>query len=224
MSTADRPVGGDERPLRADAERNRQRILAAAGEVFAERGLDATMDEVAERAGVGVGTVYRRFPSRDALVVALFEERLDQYVRLAEDCLADPDPAAGLFTYLERSLAAQAADRGLKELLHRQVHEGGRVQGIRERVLPALEQLVERARAAGVLRADVGTGDLPMISVMVGTVADVGHAVAPDLWRRYLAILIDGLRARHDEPAPAPPPLDIAMLDRAFGSWHPPRR
>lgn len=217
-------MGTVDRPLRADAERNRQRILAAAGDVFAERGLHATMDEVAERAGVGVGTVYRRFPSRDELVLTLFEERLEQYAHLAEECLADPDPAAGLFGYLERSLALQAADRGLKELLHAQVHQRGRGDRVRDRILPVLEQLVERAHAAGALRDDVTAGDLPMASVMIGAVADVGHGVAPELWRRCLVLLIDGLRARGEEPTPAPPPLDIATLDRAFASWQPPRR
>ena len=91
--------------------------MAAAKDVFAERGLDATMDEVARRAGVGVGTAYRRFRNRDDLIAALFEERLDEYMRLLDEALADRDPWSGLRGFLERSMEMQAEDRGFKELL-----------------------------------------------------------------------------------------------------------
>src|SRR6185437_10153390 len=91
------------RPLRRDAERNRQAILRAAAEVIGERGLEASLDDVARRAGVGVGTVYRRFPGKEALTEALFEERLDALVAIAEQALAEPDPRSGLHTYLERA-------------------------------------------------------------------------------------------------------------------------
>src|SRR6185436_6544187 len=101
-----------QRPLRADAARNRARLLVAAKEVFAARGLDATMDEVARRAGVGVGTAYRRFRNRDDLIAALFEERLDDFMRLLDEALADADPWAGLRGFLERSMEMQAEDRG----------------------------------------------------------------------------------------------------------------
>lgn len=224
MST---PPTADERPLRADAERNRRRILLAAAEVFAERGLHATMDEVAERAGVGVGTVYRRFPNRDELIQALFDERLDQFVALADDGLTAPDPWEGLVAFLERSLEMQAADRGLKELLHQHAHIGSddRVAQIRERVLRVVEQLLGRAQAAGELRADVEPGDLPMISQMIGAVSEFTQAESPDLWRRYLWLFLDGLRAHRDGPTPLPvPALDEPAMDRAMSAWRPSRR
>src|SRR6516165_7497408 len=104
------------RPLRRDAERNRQRILRAAADVFTERGLQATLDDVAHRAGVGVGTVYRRFPDKEALVEALFAERLEALVGFAEQALADPDPWGGLVSFLERTVAVIAGDRGLRQL------------------------------------------------------------------------------------------------------------
>jgi AcrR family transcriptional regulator len=223
----DRPGGPIERKLRADAERNRRRILVAAAEVFAERGLHATMDEVAERAGVGVGTVYRRFPNRDELIQALFEDRLEQFVALTEACLADPDPWGGLVAFLERTLELQAADRGLKELLHRHAHvrSEDRLPQIRERVEAVLDQLLERARAAGQLRADVVATDLPMISIMIGAAADLAQAEAPELWRRYLLLVIDGLRERRDAPTPlTPPALGVPALDRAMAAWKPARR
>src|SRR3954467_15079526 len=103
--------------LRRDAERNRRRILAAAADAFAEGGLGVTMDEIARCAGVGVGTVYRRFPDKELLIEALFEERIDELVALAEAARDDPDPFAGIVRFFETFLAVQAADRGLKEVV-----------------------------------------------------------------------------------------------------------
>jgi len=91
---------GGERPLRRDAERNRQRILLAAAEVFTQRGLEATLDDVARQAGVGVGTVYRRFPDKESLVAELFADRIDAMVAVAEQALAAPDPWQALVSYL----------------------------------------------------------------------------------------------------------------------------
>src|SRR4051812_11232440 len=103
-----------ERPLRRDAELNRQRILTAAADAFAEGGLAVTMDEIARRAGVGVGTVYRRFPDKELLIEALFEQRIDELVVLAEAARDEADPFAGLARFFESFVAIQAADRGLK--------------------------------------------------------------------------------------------------------------
>src|SRR5215207_8155029 len=105
-----------ERPLRRDAERNRLRILAAAREAFAEEGLCVTLDEIARRAGVGVGTVYRRFPDKESLVDALFEHRMEEFVALAEECLRAEDPWEGLTCFLEQATEQHACDRGFKEV------------------------------------------------------------------------------------------------------------
>src|SRR4051812_865828 len=180
-----------ERPLRADAERNRTRLLDAARELFAERGLDVTMDEIAHHAGVGVGTAYRRFGSRDELIGALFEARMGEYVALAEDALAEPDAWAALARFLERSTAMQAADRGLKDLVFSHGHALERVARVRARLLPLVEQLVERAQAAGELRADLSARDMPLISLMLSNVVDFTCASDPELWRRYLALILD---------------------------------
>src|ERR1700728_5125884 len=99
-------VAGERPPLRRDAERNRQRILAAAADVFTERGLDATLDEVAKAAGVGIGTVYRRFPDKETLVSELFRERIDALVTVAETACTAPDPWRGLVSYLEYAASA----------------------------------------------------------------------------------------------------------------------
>jgi AcrR family transcriptional regulator len=214
-------VSAVDRPLRRDASLNRERIVAAARELFAERGLEVTMDEIARRAGVGVGTVYRRFPRREEIIQALFEQRMEDYLALTERSLADPDPWHGLVEFCEQGLAMQAADRGLKELLAGHGHGGESGARMRARLIPLVERLVARAQEAGVLRPDVGALDLPMVSLMVGQVIDFSHEVAPDLWRRYLALLLDGLRSEGSVLPLAP--LEPAQLDAAIERLHPQR-
>jgi AcrR family transcriptional regulator len=209
------------RPLRRDAERNRRRILEAAAEAFAERGLTITMDDIAAQAGVGVGTVYRRFPQKDLLIEALFEERVGELVALAEEALRAEDPWHGLVGFLERAQALQASDRGLKELVLSTAHGRDRVACVRERLGPLAEKLVVRAQAAGQLRADVDGSDLPLIQVMLGAVVDVTRDVAPDTWRRMLALMIDGLRASEPRTTLPSPALDAGQIDHALRNWKP---
>jgi len=212
-----------ERPLRKDAERNRRRILDAAREVFAEHGLDAGLDHIARHAGLGVGTVYRRFPDKDKLIDALFEERIGAIAALAEEAAAHEDPWAGLVFFFERSLAEQAADRGLKQILISGARGCAQVSAGRERIAPPLQSLVGRAHAAGVLREDVTAQDIPMISLMLGSLMDASRGVAPELWRRYLELLLDGLRAggpRPDEPL-AVAPLDPGGVQAVLAAWRP---
>ena len=111
------PLGDATRPLRVDAERNRVRIVGAAQAAFAEHGLDVPLEDVAEDAGVGIATLYRRFPTRDDLIAACFERRLADYARLAEEALEAPDGWSGFCAYVEQVCAMQAADRGLKDVL-----------------------------------------------------------------------------------------------------------
>lgn len=214
-----------ERPLRRDAERNRERILQAARELFTERGLGVTLNDIAHHAGCGVGTVYRRFPDKEQLIDALFEERVSEMVALAEEGIANPDPWDGLAGFLERALDAQARDRGLKELLLSTDEGRARVTAVRERLLPLAGQLITRAHAAGVLRPDIERQDMPVIQVMLGTVIDAARDVEPELWRRYLALLLRGLRA---DPTPAEPlpvrPLSEAELEGVMRCWQPPPR
>jgi len=209
------------RPLRRDAERNRLRILEAAAEAFAERGLGVTMDDIAEHAGVGVGTVYRRFPDKELLIEALFEERVRQLVAMAEEALDEEDPWRALLGFVERAQELQARDRGLKELLLSTAHGRERIASVRERLSPIVSQLVWRSQAGGQLRPDVEVTDFPLIQVMLGAVVDVTREVAPDTWRRMLAIIADGLRAGDDRiPLPAPA-LDAGQIDHTMRSWRP---
>lgn len=213
------------RPLRKDAERNRLRILQAAREVFAEQGLGATLDDVARHAGVGVGTVYRRFPDKDALIDAVLEERIGELVALAEQGAAAPDAWEGLTFFLREGLSLQARDRGLKEIACSTGRGHERIARMRERIGPVVEGLLRRAQADGAVRADLEVTDVPMLQFMVGHIVDYARDVDPELWRRYHAILIDGLRPARAEPAPLPrPALDAGQLDRAMSAWRPPAR
>jgi AcrR family transcriptional regulator len=206
--------------LRRDAALNRQRILRAAREVFATRGLDATLDQVAHHAGLGVGTVYRRFPGKRELIDALFEEEMTEIQAMAERALAEDDPWQGLLRFMEEAHRKQARDRGLREALLGSGHGSERLAEARERVLPVVRGLVERAQAAGQLRADFDHTDLVMLGLMVGAVADYTREVHPDVWRRYLTIMLDGLRAEPAGPSPLhPKPLTDAQLEHAMTTW-----
>jgi AcrR family transcriptional regulator len=214
-----------ERPLRRDAERNRRRILTAAADAFAEGGLGVTMDEIARRAGVGVGTVYRRFPDKDLLIEALFEQRIEELVALAEAARDDPDPFAGLVRFFETFLAVQAADRGLKDVVLGSARGAGRAARARQRIGPIVDELLARARAGGEVRPDLAASDLALIQLMLGAVIDFTHDVAPETWRRLLAIVLDGLPARRDAPTPLPArALDQGELERAMDAWRNPAR
>jgi AcrR family transcriptional regulator len=177
---------------------------------------------VAHRAGLGVGTVYRRFPSRDALVEALFEQRMVEIVSLADEALAIEDPWEALRSFLERLVALQAADRGLKEVLLGTTEGRERVAQVRDQVRPRAEQLVRRAQAAGVVRPDFATSDLPLLQMMLGVVAEVATPECAQIWRRFLALLLDGMRAQGEAATPLPEPaLDFEALSEVMCRWRP---
>jgi AcrR family transcriptional regulator len=192
------------RPLRKDAARNRELLLRAAREVFAERGLDASLDDVAHRAGVGVGTAYRHFPNKQELARAIFGEAIDEVVALAEQAAGQPDAWAAIVAFLEGTASRQTADRGLREVLMG-VHDPDDHERITERLSGPVSTLVERAKAGGQLREDVTSTDIGLVLMMLCTVADVTADAQPDLWRRYLPMLLDALRAGACTPLPVPP-------------------
>jgi AcrR family transcriptional regulator len=205
------------RPLRRDAERNRQQILLAARAAFAERGLEVTLDEIAQRAGVGVGTVYRRYANKDELIDELYEDIVAEIATFAEAALAQADPWKGLTDFLEQSLERQANNLALKDLLPGGCGRGQeRVALARERVRPLVSELFERAKQSGRLRPDVTQTDLATIHMMLGAVIDSTRTTEPDAWRRYLGIVLDGLRTRRNAPtelapvAPGEPEVDAA--------------
>lgn len=193
--------------LRADAERNRQRIIAAAREVFAERGLDVPMLEIAQHAGVGVGTLYRRFPTRDDLIAGAFEAKMAAYADAVADALADPDPWAGFRTYIERVCEMQAEDRGFANVLTLTFPAARRFEAERDRAYHAYIDLVARAKAAGGLRDDFSPEDLVILLMAnAGVIAATADA-APDAWRRFAAYMIQAFQTPATAPLPpAPPP------------------
>jgi AcrR family transcriptional regulator len=206
------------RPLRADAERNRARILAAAHEVYAERGLDVSLDEIAALAGVGVGTIYRRFPDKDALIDALFEEKLNRVVAVAEAALAMEDPWEGFTTFMREMGRMQAEDRGFKDALLLRDRGRERVAGARERIAPRALELLARAQEAGAVRADLGAYDVPMLNLCLGLIADRTRDIAPDYWQRVMTIVLDGISAKGPTtPMPAEP-LDREAFIEAMAS------
>lgn len=209
-----------ERPLRRDAERNRQRILAAAREVFAERGLAATLDDVAHRAGVGVGTVYRRFPDKESLVEAAMESRLEEVVAVLEAALARSSAWDGFSEFLRQTAAMHAADRGLRDVALSAGHGKDHLPEIRGRIEPLVRALVDRAHAEGTLRPDAGAHDIPMIHLMVSVVAQHAANVRRDLHERYLDLLLDGLRNRPGNGALGDP-LTVGELEDLMRTWKP---
>ncbi|HEU5266101.1 MAG TPA: helix-turn-helix domain-containing protein [Jatrophihabitans sp.] len=204
------------RPLRKDAARNRELLLAAGREVFAERGLEASLDDVAHRAGLGVGTAYRHFANKYELARAIFAQAVEDIVDLAHRCAAAPDPWQGIVGFLEGAAAVQTTDRGLREVLSG-VHDPEDLDAINARVAGPLGELVARAKAAGVLRPCVEATDLGLVVLMLCTVTDVAGDIAPQLWRRYLALLLDGLRGGPDIDEPA---ISADELRTAMGTHH----
>jgi AcrR family transcriptional regulator len=192
------------RPLRRDAERNRQRILAAASEVFNERGLDVSLDEIARHAGVGVGTVYRRFSTKEELVEALFMERLGSVAAIAEQALKAPDPWSGLVSFMERMAEIMAGDLGLRQILMFATYGRDLVAVARERNAPLVERLVERAQAAGQLRSDLRQTDIVFIVFVLTEAAQLAQAASPEIWRRYLTLILDGMRPGREGTTPLP--------------------
>jgi AcrR family transcriptional regulator len=204
----DHPVDGPPapRPLRRDAERNRRRILDAAAEVFAERGLNVSLDDIAHHAEVGVGTVYRRFPDKDALIDALFEEQVLAVVAIAEEGLAFEDAWEGLEHFIRAAIQKQAKSRGLKEMLLgvRMTRLTGCGPRGRDLIEPIIDRLVQRAQDQGSLRADFAAMDMPLFQVMVASVADYTRHVDTEVWQRFLTIALDGLRADRVPSTPMP--------------------
>ena len=192
------------RPLRRDAELNRQRILKAAAEVFNERGLDVSLDEIARYAGVGVGTVYRRFRTKEELVEALFLDRLDQIAAVADEAFEAPDPWSGLVCFMERMAELMAGNLGLRQMLMFATYGEDLVAVARRRNAPLVQRLVEQAQAAGQLRTDLKQTDIPFIVFILTEAAHLAQAANPDIWRRYLTLILDGMRPERAGVTPLP--------------------
>jgi AcrR family transcriptional regulator len=188
----------EERKLRADARRNREKVLAAARAVFSEHGREAQMDDVARRAGVGVGTVYRHFPTKEALIEALMVDAFQTIAVEARRALEIEDPWEAFTAVLWRGAETMSADRAMSEVF-------ASVPRVTETAMPTIEELTEsietimrRAQEAGKLRPDAMIDDIPMLMCGIGSATKKEHR-CEGAWRRHLAIVLDGLRATSAE-------------------------
>jgi AcrR family transcriptional regulator len=198
---------------RRDAKRNRERIVTAAREVFSSAGADAPAREIARRADLGVGTLYRHFPVRADLVDAVLEEAFEELIQVAEAALAEPDPWSGFVRFVDEALVLHAQNRALKDVVESEEHGRELARAMRRRIRPLTEQLIARAQADGTLRPDFALQDLALLFWGSDRVIELAADVAPELWRRQLGLMLDGLRT----PDPRPlehPPLSEAQLRR----------
>lgn len=181
------------RTLRRDAQRNLEKLTQAARDVFAERGLDAPLEEIAQRAGVSIGTLYNRFPDRFALIDAVLLERMQESLRIGAEALAAADPWAGFAGYLEGICALQARDRGVVDALSRRFPKAPKVDAACAEGFEQAATLIARAQAAGALRADFTLADLISVLKANARVAETAGAADPDGWRRLLRYILDGV-------------------------------
>jgi len=199
------PEGPCKPSLRTDAERNRTLLLAAAHKVFAEQGLEAPMAEIARRAGVGIATLYRRFPTRDDLITATFAMKMKAYVDAIDQALQDPDPWRGFCGYIERVCEMQASDRGFTHVLTLTFPTAKAFEADRNRSYEGFSQLVASAKETGRLRPDFSTEDLILLLMAnAGVISATGES-APDAWRRLVAYMVQAFSADHTEPLPSAP-------------------
>jgi AcrR family transcriptional regulator len=190
-----------DRPLRADAERNRRRLLDAAEAVFCERGLDVGVGEIAERAGVGRGTLFRNFPSKEDLIAAIVVERMSDAVTHGRELFGAGDPGEALFGFIDEIVGRQQLDRALFEAVADTFLANDDIRAAHAEVVGVLDQLLVAAQAAGAVRTDVGALDVLMLVKGVCQVASAYQQIDPDIGARHLDLVRSALSA----PAGAQP-------------------
>ncbi|QEC50360.1 TetR/AcrR family transcriptional regulator [Baekduia soli] len=206
MSLATKPS------LRRDAQRNRERILDATRAAFCELGLDVGVDEIARRAGVGMGTLYRHFPTKDALIDAVVDARFTELNAAAQSALAAPDAWEGLESFLLAAVELQAADRGFKDALTTWRRDEPGVRPARRRLHAAVRKLVGRAQEAGQLRADLAAEDVLVLLWATARIVERTSGSAPGQARRFLALHLAGLRPEAARDALPEAPLTPRQL------------
>lgn len=189
------------RPQRADARRNRERVLAAAAELFAEEGCKVQIEQVAHRAGVGVGTVCRNFPTKVDLVDAVVTQGCELLLEDARAALGEADAGSALRRFFVRMAAFQATHRALAEEMS--TYPPASAVPIKQALHDAVGELMQKAQDAGAIRADIGAGDVTML------LSAISHATSqtgdPDLRERYISIVLDGLQPHDASPLPGQP-------------------
>jgi AcrR family transcriptional regulator len=181
-------------PTRSDAVRNRAKLVAAARDLFARNGVDVPVEEITQQAGVGMGTLYRHFATKDELIDAVLEDAFAEILALAERAAGADDASAGLMAFFEGALELRFQNRGVRELIT-SGNRGAHHAEMRKRIRPVIRQLIERAQTQGTLRPDFKLDDVSFVFQAVGRVIESDDA-GRDAWRRYLDFLFDGLRTR----------------------------
>jgi AcrR family transcriptional regulator len=189
---------------RSDARRNHERLVAAARELFAKHGVDVSVEEITQRAGVGMGTLYRHFPTKVELVDAVLEDAFSELLALAEEAAAAEDAWLGFAHFLERALELRVQNRSVKDLVASPQH-GAKHAEMRKRIRPLLRRMIERAQAQGTLRADFTLDDLSAVFWSVARVIEMTEDSSRRTWRRFLGFMLDGLRASAATPLPVRP-------------------
>jgi AcrR family transcriptional regulator len=207
-------VSAQTKTLRSDARRNREQLVASARELFAREGVEASVEEITHHAGLGMGTLYRHFPTKEELIDAVLEDSFAELIELAERSSAEANAWVGFTGFLEQAIAQLAANRGLKDMLASSERGRERAEAMRARIRPPLRRLITRAQEQGDLRPDFTAEDLPLVFSTANRVIEMTAPVAPEHWRRFLGLILDGLRAGAATPLPQPP-LTRAQLARA---------
>ena len=205
MSSEAAKVTDAGRPLRRDAQRNRDALLAAARQVVAEHGMDAPLEQVARRAGLAIGTLYRHFPTRVDLLQAIFTEKVRAWLEAAELAAEMDDAWEGFRYFLETTCELQADDRGFNDLASVRLPASPSLDEAQGRIAQLSVQIVERAQRQGSVRSDITPEDLAFVAWSHSRITHATHGIAPNAWRRHLYLLLDGFRADRAHPLPEPP-------------------
>ena len=200
-------------PLRRDARVRRDKLVVAAQDEFAARGVEASLEQIAREAGVAIGTLYRHFPTRLDLLVAAFEPRLQEFLDDAERALALDDPWDGFVCYLENLFGVQAGDRGFNDFLSRRFPGSAETERIHDQMCRQIADVLATAQEAGAVRPDITQADIVNLIWTNGRIIDATRSTAPDAWRRSLHLMLDAYRAERAHAIPEPPMTDQQLYD-----------
>jgi AcrR family transcriptional regulator len=207
------------RPLRADAVRNQEKLVSAAREVFASEGLDVALEDIARHAGVGIATLYRRFPDRESLIIAMFESKMRDIIAEARTALEIEDPWEAFRRLLTSIFRTVAKDKGMRQLLLSSRYNLKNAETGRAELIGLMGRVIARAKVDGRLRLEIGANDIPPLVLMVGAVADFSAKSEPALWERYATLVFDGLAARSPSAEMKPDALTPAQMSLSMLRW-----
>ena len=200
-------------PRRRDAQEHHDRLIAAAQREFAAYGVDASLEKIARDAGVAIGTLYRHFPTRLDLLMAAFKPRLQEFLDGAAKALEMDDPWEGFVCYLENLFGVQAGDRGFNDFLSRRFPGNADTERIHDQMCQQIEDVLTRAQEAGEARPDITQADIVNLIWSNGRMIDATSTTAPNVWRRYLYLMLDAYRAERAHSLPEPPMTEKQLYD-----------